>query len=175
MKGRIYGAKLSDINGDKAIVEIKVDREVLKHLPDFSKPMFFEVKPLKKKRSLAANNYMWLIADKIAKAIGGTKEDVYKQAIKDVGEFVSIPVRKEAAKRFCEVWAQNGLGNVADIVAEDMRFAYINAYYGSSTYTTDTMSRLIDWLVDNANTLGIETITPQEKAQMMTDWEENNA
>lgn len=175
MKGRIYGMSLEDIDGDKAIVSIKIDRESIKGTPDFKRPMVFEIKPLEKKRSLSANSYMWVLCDKIAQKIGSSKESVYREAIKDVGEFVSVPVRKDAAKRFCEVWESKGLGNIAQVAAEDMRYSYINAYYGSSTYSTKTMSRLIDWIVDNANSLGIETINPKEKERMIAEWEENNA
>ena len=43
-------------------------------------------------------------------------------------------------------------------------------YYGSSTYDTAQMSRLINLAVQDCKEQGIETMTPQELAAMMEGW-----
>lgn len=172
MKGHIYAFKVTDYESWKRVkAEITIDRSALRDAIDFSKPQVFEVKTERKKRSLAANAYMWVLADEIAKKISASKEEVYRRAIHDVGVFDSLSIRKDAAQRFIQGWEKNGLGWVAEIAGADMRMAYINAYYGSSAYNTEEMARLIDWLIQEAESLGIETITPKEKAMMIEDWE----
>ena len=43
-------------------------------------------------------------------------------------------------------------------------------YYGSSTYDTKEMSRLIDEVVSRAAELGIETIPKNELAELEEEW-----
>lgn len=44
-------------------------------------------------------------------------------------------------------------------------------WYGSSSYDTKEMSRLIDYIADEAKGLGIETMTPDELAQLKAAWD----
>ena len=46
----------------------------------------------------------------------------------------------------------------------------VRCYYGSSTYNTKQMSRLIDFLVEECKELGIETMSPQELRSLMEAW-----
>ena len=43
-------------------------------------------------------------------------------------------------------------------------------YYGSSTYDSAQMSRLIDLVVQECQAQGIETKTPEELALLKEDW-----
>jgi hypothetical protein len=43
-------------------------------------------------------------------------------------------------------------------------------YYGSSVYDTKQMSQLIDCIVQDCKTVGIETMTPQELAALNERW-----
>ena len=43
-------------------------------------------------------------------------------------------------------------------------------YYGSSTYDTAQMSRLINLIVDECKEAGIETVPPQRLQAMMDEW-----
>ena len=47
----------------------------------------------------------------------------------------------------------------------------VNCYYGSSTYNTRQMSRLIDSLIEECKEQGIETMTPAELALLKEDWD----
>jgi hypothetical protein len=44
------------------------------------------------------------------------------------------------------------------------------AYYGTSTYDTAEMSRVIENTVQDAKTLNIETATPRELALLLEEW-----
>lgn len=131
-----------------------------------------KIEPKKNKRSLDANAYMWVLCDKIAKEINSTKEDVYRKAIKDVGVFTTIPVREDAISQFIENWQSGGIGKVAEIVGDSKLNSYVKVmcYFGSSTYNTKEMSRLIDWIVEEAKELEIETLTPRELEQIKANW-----
>ena len=44
-------------------------------------------------------------------------------------------------------------------------------YYGSSTFDTRQMSRLIDNLIQDAKAVGIETMPPDKLAALLGEWE----
>lgn len=131
-----------------------------------------EIKPKKRKRSLDANAYMWVLCDKIAKVAGTTKEAVYLDTVRDVGVFDYIMVADKAVDAFIEKWKTNGIGWHAEKhhKAKVEGCTVIIAYYGSSTYDTKQMSRLVDMIVQMAKELGIETMTPKELEQLKEKW-----
>ena len=129
----------------------------------------YEIIRHKDKRSLSANGYAWLLMDKIAAAIHSTKEEVYKNAINDVGVFTEIKVADaDAARRFKTIWRQNGTG--LGWLTKTVDDTTIYAYYGSSSYNTAEMARLIDYLVEEVNALHIETLPPERLEIMKTEW-----
>nr|DAU00055.1 MAG TPA: NinB protein [Caudoviricetes sp.] len=131
----------------------------------------------RKKRSLDANAYMWVLADKIADKLNTTKEAVYKEAIKDVGAFESLLIQDKAVDKFIELWEKQGIGNVAQVMYQSKVVdgcTAVRVYYGSSTYDTKQMSRLIDYIVSEAKEQGIETLTPDEIARLKSVWRGNS-
>lgn len=127
----------------------------------------YELKRVTKKRSLSANGYAWVLMDRIAAALKITKEEVYRKAINDVGVFTEIKVKDaDAARRFKQIWQANGLGWLTKTVNDTT----VYAYYGSSTYDTAEMARLIDYIVDEAKRLHIETLPPERLEIMKTEW-----
>lgn len=119
----------------------------------------FEVKEYRKKRSLNANSYAWVLCSSIANILGSTKEEVYKKVIREVGEFEVIPIRKDAVEKFIKIWRSKGLGWLCDAKPSKLDgYVNVTVYYGSSVYDTQQMSRLINSLVDEAKVLGIVTL-----------------
>lgn len=141
-------------------------------LPAEGTALDVEITRFRKKRSLQANAYLWKICDDIAKAISDEKENVYRRAIKAVGVFTSLAMRNEAVDLFRDVWSRNGIGFFVEVGALSVSKSYVQAYYGSHLYNTAQMSRLIDWLVEEAAAMGLDVITPAEKSLMMEEWEE---
>ena len=74
------------------------------------------------------------------------------------------------AARFIKSWQANGLGWLAEPLSERGGYTTIIAYYGSSSYTTAEMSRLIEAVVEEAKGLGVETMTPAELAGLKAAW-----
>lgn len=130
------------------------------------------LKEYQEKRSLDANAYAWVIFDKVADVLGSTKEEVYREAVKDVGVFEIVPVRKDALEQWKANWESGGLGRICEVMGDSTLDGYVKTinYFGSSVYNTKQMSRLIDYIVNEAKELGIETLSPNELERMKNDW-----
>ena len=130
-----------------------------------------ELKKYRKERSLDANAYMWVLVSKIQEKLNIQKEEIYIDAIKNIGVYEVIPVKNEAVERFIEAWKHNGLGWVCETTKSKLEgFTNIIAYYGSSTYNTTEMSRLIDLIVQECKQLNIETMTPEQFSVLKEEW-----
>lgn len=135
----------------------------------------WELKPKTDLRSLDANAYMWVLCEKIAKAVGGTKEEIYRDAIRDVGVWRDFHmVDEDEAKSMRTAWERLGIGWPTEVVdfEQDGEHVVIRAYYGSSVYSRKQLSRVIDNLVQDAKNVGIETMPPEQLESMMRQWEE---
>lgn len=133
-------------------------------------PYVLTIEKQKKKRSLNANAYCWTLCQKIAEKVGATKEAVYRKNIAEVGSFEVLELATAAAPRFIARWESNGLGWIAQPMEERNGYITILAYYGSSTYSTAEMARLIDSLITEAKGLGVETLPPEEIERLKTAW-----
>jgi hypothetical protein len=133
-----------------------------------------EVKEHRKKRSLDANAYAWVLINKLADAMRITPLEVYRQAIQNVGgNYEILPIKEDAADHFKRIWEAKGLGWPCVDMGKSKIDGYRNmrAYYGSSTYDTRQMSQLIDNLVQDCKALDIETLTPDKLALLMEGWQ----
>lgn len=115
------------------------------------------IKAHKGKRSRDANACAWAIIDKIAAALNEDKITVYREAIRSIGG-VSEPicVRNKAVEAIRESWEQRGVGWITDTMPSKIEgCTTVILYYGSSTYDTEQMHRLIEHLIRDAQDLGI--------------------
>lgn len=136
------------------------------------KPGEYQLIKAKKPRSLDANAMCWRLCTEIAKAVGVAKEDVYRDAIKCVGEYTPLPIREDAVSEFQRIWSGHGTGWFVDVVDDSKLpgFKLCFAYQGSSVYTVEQMSRLIDSLMQDAEALGIDTMSEREKSLLLEAW-----
>lgn len=145
------------------------------HLVRNRKKMLYdlEVKEHRKKRSLDANAYAWVLIGKLAEAMRITPLETYRQAILNVGgNYEVIPIKEEAADHFKKVWEAKGLGWPCVDMGKSKIPGYRNlrAYYGSSTYSVSQMSQLIENLVQDCRALDIEVKSEEEIASLMEGW-----
>lgn len=145
----------------------------LKQVIAKGKELSVEVKQYRHKRSLDSNAYLWVLCQKMAEVIRATKEEVYKKAIREVGQFEIVPIKNEAVERWIEIWNSKGLGWFAEVMDDSKLPGYkkVISYYGSSVYDQREMSVLVDNIVQEAKELGIETMTPDELARIKSDGE----
>ena len=131
-----------------------------------------EIKEKKQKRSLDANAYFWTLCGKLAEATGIGKTDIYRSYIKEIGGNSDIVcVMEKAVDDFRRAWERNGTGWLTEAIPSKLEGCVnVVCYYGSSTYDTKQMSRLIELLVQDCKEAGIETMTPNEIAAMTAAW-----
>ena len=123
------------------------------------KVLDIEIKPHREKRSTKANALCWELCSQIGRAIAPPipKEEVYRRAIKAVGEYDQYYIREEALDSFMATRKLLGVGWFAEVVGDaPLRgFVEVFAYIGSSAYDTKAMSTLIDYLVDEAEEMDL--------------------
>lgn len=137
------------------------------------KPYTVEVKEKREKRSLDSNAYLWRLLSDLADAIGSTKEKLYQDYVKDLGPYRDFVLTEDEAKTFRTAWSMLGQGWPTEQVdfSPDGEKLVIRAYYGSSTYNTKQMSRLIDSVVEDCKAVGVETLPPEKLSALKEDWD----
>lgn len=174
--GKIVGANI-DFKTGKPTISFEVNEKndfkaMVDEMKDIEK-LSIEVKPFRNRRSLDANAYFFVLADKLAEKLNTTKEEIYKNAIREIGGVSeTVCVKNQAVERLCEGWSKNGLGWQTDTFPSRIEgCTNVILYYGSSTFDTAQMSRLIDNIVQDCKAVGIETRTPDEIANLLSLWE----
>lgn len=175
--GKIVGANIDFRTGKPTIsfeVNEKCDFKLMVDEMREREKLSIEVKPYRERRSLDANAYFFVLVDKLAEKLNITKEEIYRNAIKEIGGVSeTVCVKDKAVKRLCEGWSKNGLGWQTDTFPSKIEgCTNVILYYGSSTYDTAQMSRLIDNIVQDCKAVGIETRTPDEIANLLSMWGE---
>ena len=131
-----------------------------------------EIKEHRKKRSLDANAYFWVLAHKVAEKTGVEVSAVYRQYIRDIGGNNDIVcVQDKAVDAFRSAWERNGIGWVTDTMPSKLEgCTNVLCYYGSSTYDTIQMSRLIGLAIEDCKAFGIEYMTQSEILKLLSAW-----
>lgn len=127
----------------------------------------------REKRSLNANNYMWLLCGKLAEKLDMSAEEIYRNAIHEVGVFRPTELPADEAETILYGWSLIGKGWFGEKLDIEPKNGMVSAilYYGSSRYNTKQMSRLIDNIVASCKEQGIETKTPDEITRLISLWE----
>lgn len=136
------------------------------------KPGEYDIAKATKKRSLNANAYAWDLIGKIAAAMAIDRYTIYQDAVKAVGPYTQIVLNNEAVDEFARFWGRKGLGWVVTKLDERNGKALINAYQGSSEYDVTQMSQFIDYLSEDARSLGIETLDEQRLNSLLEAWDQ---
>ena len=143
--------------------------------PEKKRKIFeLSVAPKKKKRSLDANAYAWVLIGQIADRAGISNIDVYREAISKMNVYEIMPVKEEALDRWIQIWEGRGKGWICESLGPSKLSGYVNVicHYGSSVYSSEEMARLIDYIVEEAKALNIETKTPDELEHLKAMWQE---
>ncbi len=153
--------KVDESNAAKHFCKVKKDKRYIAKIKEYHAH-----------RSLDANAYLWALCQKIAEKIVSTKERVYLEMIKRVGQFEIFPIRDDVVNTFIDRWNSFGLGFIAETKEGSKLDGYtrVIAYYGSSTYDKREISVLINEAVFEAKELGIETYTPEQLAALTERW-----
>lgn len=164
------------LNGDvslKIVSTDKLSQESIKRLYEANRGKFvhFKVAEQKRRRSLNANAYAWMLIDAIAARTGTPKETVYKEYIRDLGDNGSyLRIRDDAVSDFVRAWTSKGLGWIVDYVGTDGGYVEVYAYYGSSAYNSEQMGRFIDMLIHDAEEMDIPTLGFGQIKKLKEEW-----
>ena len=129
-------------------------------------PVNVEIKKASAKRSRDANAFAWVLIDKIAEKMNISKVEVYRNAIREIGGVSEIVcIKDKAVDRLRSGWEKNGLGWQTETMPSKLPgCTNVILYYGSSTYDTSQMSRLLDLIIQEAEQQGIPTLRDEADA-----------
>ena len=145
----------------------------------FDKPLDITIKRRYKKRSLDANAFAWVLITKIAEELqlrepknGWTVTEVYKDAVREIaGVCTPHCIPDENVDQFIEDWCSMGLGFQAKIFPSKIQGCKNVLFWkGSHLFNSHQMSVMISNLIQQAESLGIPTITPEEESKMIDRW-----
>lgn len=133
-------------------------------------PVDVTIKKHRKRRSLDANAYFWVLCGKLSEKLRIPPKEIYRHYIPDVGgNFEIVPVRVERLEAWARIWANGHDGRVTEDMGQCRHtpgYHNVRCYIGSSEYDTAQMSRLIDLIIADCKEQGIETMTPAELARL---------
>lgn len=157
----------------KAIISIVVNEKMdaLRMVDDLKccEKLTIKVGKYKEKRSLDQNGYFWKLCNELSEKLEIPPKELYREYIKDVGGNYEItPIKTEAVEKWIEIWQNNGVGFVSEDLGESKIQGYHNVrnFYGSSTYTTSQMARLLKLIIADCKENGINTLTAEELIRM---------
>lgn len=147
----------------------EVEGDVINALDDITgKQLRLTAKQWKNKRSLDSNAYMWVLTDKIARALGSTRDEEHKRQVltygvvditdDDCSIIVTLhsKVDVDLIDGYWRLYKQSG----------DGRFKSYMRIKPTHEYDTKEMSDFLEHIIEEAKELGIETATPEELERM---------
>ncbi len=175
-----FTGKITDISLDIFARKPKItfladDTDTLEQIEELMScaKLSVEVKKWRKKRSIDANAFAWVLINKIAEKLETTSLEVYRREIRELGICEVIPIKNEAVERFVDTWQKQGTGKgwICDTEKSKLDgYTNVYAYYGSSSYNTAEMSRLINNIVEECKSLNIETKSEEELNSLLNEW-----
>lgn len=162
MRGRISDLNVS-VFSSKQRLTLELDGDFRLQYDELKdKPLDITIKPFRKKRSLDQNSYAWALIGKIADKLRTSKDEVYLTMLRRYGQGGVIkvsPKNEEAVLSALKYYERH-----------EKLYTNTDKYYrvwaGSSGYNTEEMTIFLDGIISEAKGLGIETMTPDELAEM---------
>lgn len=163
-----------DFKTGKTILSLSVDEKqaAMACYDELKGPISVKISKYRDKRSKDANAYCWVLIGKLAEKLNRAPADIYRDAIRDIGgNYEVVCTLNAAVDKLCSSWRRNGIGWQTDTMDSKLPgCTNVMLYYGSSTYDTAQMSRLINIIVEECKAQGIETKTPDEIDRLVTLW-----
>ena len=135
--------------------------QIIQYLFQQDKTKKYEVKEVRKKRSTNANNYFWKLLQELCELQNLDTIQEYKKRVKELGIFRRFRIETKDVNTFETMWQDKGIAWFCEIADTEyignVEFKIVNAYYGSSSFNSKQMARLIDGVVQDCNAVGIPT------------------
>ena len=169
MRGRVLRTGRAETGKYQLLIEIEGDID-----PDIRESV--EIKPVKRKRSLNANAYFYHLISLIAEKLKTSVDEVHNKMLSRYGypeivngKLVMVSLDEKADPNQLEGIHLKSTGHITINSHGDKWIDYI-FMRGSHTFNTVEMAHLIDGVISEAQELGIDTMTPDEKARMLATW-----
>ncbi len=166
-----------DEETQKTKIRILLDTDkvnIIEQLKNENK-LSIELTKYKLKRSKNANNYLWKLLSDYAQAKGVDTIQEYKERVKRLGIFRRTLVEAKDVATYKKTWEHWGLAWFCEVYdteyINNREFKVLHLYYGSSSYNTQQMSRLINDLVEDCKQVGIETKSPNDIQSLLNEWD----
>lgn len=120
-------------------------------------------------RSRTANSYCWELCEQISSASGVSVLEVYKDALRNIGKFKDAETPEADIETVKKEWEQHGLGWFVDRVdfGEKEDTVLLRFYYGTSVYNSSEMSKVIDFLVNEAEDMEITVLSERQRKSLI--------
>lgn len=126
-----------------------------------------EIEVKRKKRSKNSNSYFWKLLQELCLELNLDVIQEYRKRIKELGIFQTFELDTKNVPTFEFLWGDRGLAWFTEKVEEIGNKTIINAYYGSSSFNSKQMSKLIDNLVQDCRSVGIQTLEDIEIEELI--------
>jgi hypothetical protein len=126
-----------------------------------------EIEVKRRKRSKNSNSYFWTLLQQLCEELNLDVIQEYKDRVKALGIFRQWEIDSKNVPTFIKTWEDKGIAWFCEIVEEIGDKTIINSYYGSSSYNSKQMSVLIDNLVQDCNSVGIQTMSDEEIKELI--------
>ena len=126
-----------------------------------------EIEVKRKKRSKNSNSYFWELLQQLCLEMNLDVIQEYKKRVKELGIFKQWELDAINVPTFEKIWQDRGIAWFTEKVEEIGNKTIINAYYGSSSYNSKQMSKLIDNLVQDCKQIGIPTLEDVEIEELI--------
>ena len=135
-------------------------------LQDFiGKDLTLTVKKLSRKRSLDANALLWATLGELAPALHTDKDSLYLQMLRDYGKFTYVSIDTAAVEDFKRMYRE------CEVVGESENKTFLLCYIGSSTYTKEEFSHLLDGVISEAKGAGVHLKASTEIEELYAQWQ----
>ena len=140
---------------------------LVKWLFNQDRAKLFEIKAHTEKRTLTQNAYMWSLINEIANKMRLSKEDTYLKMIKDYSQSMLVTIKADIdVTKFFKYYEFE-----RETKINGVNFKIYKVYEGSSQMDKNEFRVLLDGVIQEAEQLGICTLTPAEIDKLR--WVEN--
>ena len=126
-----------------------------------------EIEVKRKKRSKNSNAYFWELLQKLCEELNLDVILEYKKRVKELGIFKQWEIDTKDVPTFIKLWEDRGIAWFTEIVEQIGNKTIINAYYGSSSYNSKQMAKLLSNLQQDCKAVGIQTLDDLEMEELI--------
>lgn len=156
---------------NKLLINLQVDDCPTEEIQELSQcdKLSIEIKKYRKKRSLDANGMLWACLGEIANVLRADKWEIYLQMLKRYGKYTYICVKPAVVEAVKAQWRECEV--LGEMEVNGQKAVQMLCYFGSSTYTTQEFSVLLDGVIYEMRELGLQPPPTEEMKRTLETWQ----